>query len=441
MISRGSLAERGAIIAGCIITPALVAFFLPFDSDWIRYGKRLLLTLGLALPLGAAIGFAATWFGFVRWQRRQSVWTTSEEAAALMKQCAVELVTGNAVPALLEAAQKAGQKQEGRVAALYLAERIEQLRREQPAPAAAAAANPVPWKKRLAWGSGLLLSSLTLALLPVFTRLGIPVPAALVVAVLLLPLWVTGIFVSVAGQAGADWWLNAIDLSKLIKQREFKPKLRKPTITTVAGSWHTRRSAHDVPIFRGLLAIILIISTGLYFLREYTADYFLAPTSEAPLPDSAPAPPTTAATPRPTTPPRRVTATPVPTPRVAPPPSDRPQAWNRLEAGGALLEADEQRLRYAGWDIAHIRSVLTEAKPRLDQWHAEQLRDNPRLSGRISFELVLQPYGRISRSTIIASEFDNETFVNGLLDRLDALDFGSGAFDPVTLVLSVDFRP
>lgn len=443
MHSRGIFSERGAIAAGGIVAPTLVATLQPLPPDWLAYFANLAISLAWAIPLAAATGFGLCWFGFERWQKRQLLWTGAEGAAELMRLSAVELVTGNANPTLLASAQKNAANQEGRVAALYLAERVAQLRRAQPV-TDVAVENPVRLLKRIEWTAGLFASSLALALLPAFSRLGLPVSALYVIAFLLVPLWVTAVLTTIAGQPNADHWLNAYKLPKLFKPSA--PKLRKPTVTTVAGSWHTRTSATDVPIFRGLLVTILIIAAGLYFLRDYTGDYFRL---AEPVPELLPEPsqleifataPIAAPPPR-AAPRNPVSAQQAATPSPVEPRLQEPNAWSQLGPRATYLEADREKLRYAGWDYQRIAATLNTAKPRLDSWYFEQLPRNPQLRGRITIGLTLIPSGRIGNAIIVSEDINDAIFVNGLLDRLDALDFGTGAFDPVQVSYSLDFRP
>ena len=438
MLRRIVYIERGAIVGACAIAPLLAAS-TQLGRDQIPQVQQLLAPLIYLAPalalLGAVIGLLvhrAQASGHVRWGGH-------EETTTLLKQGVAELVSGQTDSRLNDAAMAQANAQEGRVAAIYLLSRMAQIRQAQVLKQAWP--NPISWSKRAAWSFNLLLVSACALLVPAAMASGVSWMVFIIPALLLLPIWVTGVLICGLGLSNADSWLRKLP------GREFQPKLKPRGTRTTAGSWHTKESRQDLPIIRGLMIVLLVIAGALYFLREYTGDFFTTDEDLYADQDYAPAqePPEVARIPSraDTSPAARLPAprasTPEPTPDVRV--RSSMEVWSKLPPQGVILQVDANTLAFAGWDTQEVSKAFDQAKQRLNEMYLVYLRDHPGAQGRITLQLNLQPWGGVSDIQTIASEFNDSNFVFALIDRLEAIKLEPGAMDPVPVLLSMDFRP
>lgn len=442
MLRRIVYIERGAIVGACAIAPLLAAL-LQFGSTQIPTIHVLLLPLAWLVP---TLGLIGAVLGAVLHRSHATghiQWGGHDETSTLLKQGVAELVSGQPDSRLNDAAMAQANAQEGRAAAIYLLSRMSQMRQTQIL--SKAWPNPMRWTKRAAWSFNLLLVSATALMIPPGMASGLHWLVFIIPGLLLLPIWVTGILICGLGQKNADSWLRKLP------GREYKPKLKPRGNRTVAGSWHTKESRQDLPIIRGLIIVLLVIAGALYFLREYTGGYFsnaddvyaqIEPQAEST--DQATENTEIAARPAPAQQTSRravAQATPEPTPDLRVKYSM--EAWSRLRPNGFVLQVDTDRLAFHGWNVDEVNSAFTRAKSRLDEQFAVHLREHPATQGRITFQIKLQPWGEVADIEIIASELNDSTFVFALVDHLEAVNIKpeADALDPVTALLSMDFRP
>lgn len=437
MLRRIVYIERGAIVGACAIAPLLAAF-LQVDHTQIPTATDLLFPLTWLMPLLGALGAGLGMLVHRSHATGHIQWGGHEETSTLLKLGVAELVSGQPDARLNDAAMAQANAQEGRASAIYLLNRMAQMRQTQVLERAWP--NPTPWLKRAAWSFNLLLVSMTALMLPPAISSGLSWWVFIVPALLLLPIWVTGILICGLGQKNADSWLRKLP------GREYKPKLKPRANRTVAGSWHTKESRQDLPIIRGLIIVLLVIAGALYFLREYTGGSFSFNEDRyaytEPEPTSAPSPPKTQTAAR-STPAvaRPITQRPAPEPTPDTRVRSSMEVWSKLPPRGVILQVDSNTLAFAGWDIEEVSKAFDQNKKRLDELFNAHLRDHPNSRGRITVQLNLQPWGGVSDIQTVASEFNDSTFVFALIDRLEALKLKAGALDPVPVLLSMDFRP
>ena len=433
MLSRGVFVERGAVIAGCALAP-LLGLALGLDPMTPRHVAGL---AGLML-LMAGTGALAGLFAYRHTVTSGIGWGGLEETSALIKQAAAELVTGHADSRLMETVARNANGQEGRANALYMHVRLAQLR-EAGAYQQKAQPNPVPAWRRSVWSAVLLSSSLCAFASTLAPQFGLPSWTPLVVIAVLAPLWLQAFAVTGLGST------RRLSLPKFRRKdadQDLKVDLRHRQFKTAAGSWHTRPSGPDVPVLKFLMVGILLIAVLLYALREYGPDMLgldprYRPQEIEPEIVTTPPPEVTQATPKPTA---QVT------PRRAAPPPQPPTAstgvlWARVPPRGVALQVSARAMEFAGWDLRYVEAVFAEHKSRLDEWYTRYEHRHPGTAGRISFQMVLQPYGGVSDIRLVDSEMGAQELINGLRDRLEAIDFGRTALDPVPIVLAMDFRP
>ncbi len=440
MLRRIVYIERGAIVGACAIAPLLAAL-VELGSDEIPQVHELLTPLIFLAPLLAALGAAVGLLVHRAHASGHVQWGGAEETTTLLKQGVTELVSGHTDNRLNDAAIAQGNAQEGRVAAIYLLSRMAQIRQAQVLKQAWP--NPIAWTKRAAWSFNLLLVSACALLVPPAMASGVSWIVFIIPALLLLPIWATGVLICGLGQKNADSWLRKLP------GREYQPKLKPRGNRSVAGSWHTKESRQDLPIIRGLMIVLLVIAGALYFLREYTSDFFSADQDDRyAFEEPAPPQPQQNTAERPASvsnsaPAARTAKAPPPPPEPTPDLRVRNsmEIWSKLPPQGVILQVDANTLAFAGWDTREVSNAFDQAKQRLDQMFAVHLRDHPGTQGRITLQLNLQPWGGVSDIQTIASEFNDSTFVFALIDRLEAIKLKPGALDPVPVLLSMDFRP
>lgn len=444
MLSRWTYIERGTIISALAIGPWIAIAFTGGDLGHMAL-PELLIRFAIAAPVLALIGAGLSIWLHKRLAVRGIEWGGYEETAALLKQAGSELVTGKPDEKLLGSANRQTDNQDGRATGVYLYNRIAQLRqldsfRRKARP------NPIPLAKRILWtlllalmaGATLLGASVLTAKLPMLTRL--------IVSLALVPLFITAVLIVGLGLRSADAWLYKI--AGLRAPTRSTVKLRKRDVRSAAGQWHVQNRGPDIPLFRVVLGVICLIAIGLYVLREYDDEIFgsdpIVVESLSEPADIAAQRPAAVATPRPR-------ATPAPRSSSASPPAPRPRRaepevrigdlWKRLGGNGTLIQADPTALGYAGWSIDSLRQAFARYKQdRLDEWYILHVREHPHDAGKVTFRLTLQPYGHISDIQLLASQIGDSGFTNGLIDRLEAIELGSTALDPVTVTLAYDFR-
>lgn len=442
MLSRQTYIERGVTITALGIAPLLVAALgKPVES--LAELSAPLRTLAMLVPGMIVIGILGGLFTYRRKLRGALNWGGMEETAALLKQAAGEFVVGKADNKLIGQAHRATEGQEGRAAGYYCYARIQELRKSETIKRSHSA-NPVSLGKRILWTLILLICVALYLAWPAAHLLGLSHSVILAAAAALAPITLTALLILGLGITGADGWLVAIGHLRLPK-REYKPRLRKREVASAAGNWHKRESGRRIPVIRWVFGLIILTAGGVFFLRNY-GDTLLA--QFQPLPP----PPQVAETTPP--PPARPISTPAPkaTPahRAATPPPRRTNPADRqlqaaidarIPSNGILITANLDELAFAGWDARHLDTVLAGYKrDRLDEWYQIYLQRTPFARGKVVFRVTLLAQGRVGEVRKISSDLADD-FVYGLIDRLQAMDLGSSALDPVTIVLAMDFQP
>jgi len=88
-----------------------------------------------------------------------------------------------------------------------------------------------------------------------------------------------------------------------------------------------------------------------------------------------------------------------------------------------------------------ITMVMEGNKSRIFNFYNRYLRKDPTLAGKIVFELVIDPSGRVVRVKILSSELNSPELESKLTALLKSLNFGSKDVDETTVEYPIDFLP
>ena len=107
------------------------------------------------------------------------------------------------------------------------------------------------------------------------------------------------------------------------------------------------------------------------------------------------------------------------------------QATSRSSGGG----------NGGGRSEEEVRLVLERAKASLYTLYNRELRKNPLLKGKVMFELVIEPSGKVSSVKVVSSQLAAPELEKKLVARLKSLNFGSCDVARTTTKWAVAFLP
>jgi len=88
-----------------------------------------------------------------------------------------------------------------------------------------------------------------------------------------------------------------------------------------------------------------------------------------------------------------------------------------------------------------MRKVMDQSKGAMFNIYNRALRKDPTLEGKVVFEMVIEPNGRISSAKIVSSELETPALESKLLARIKLINFGSQDVKQTKLIFSFDFLP
>lgn len=88
-----------------------------------------------------------------------------------------------------------------------------------------------------------------------------------------------------------------------------------------------------------------------------------------------------------------------------------------------------------------IRRVMDSNKGAIFALYNRALRSNPLLEGRLVFEMVIHPDGRITELKLISSELGDEELTRRILSRIRLIEFGQDEVLSTRVNYSFDFLP
>lgn len=88
-----------------------------------------------------------------------------------------------------------------------------------------------------------------------------------------------------------------------------------------------------------------------------------------------------------------------------------------------------------------IRKVMDKNKAAIFAIYNRELRKNPTLEGKVVFNMVIEPNGKVSSASIVSSELDDPALERKLLARVRLINFGAKDALQTTLNYAIDFLP
>lgn len=91
--------------------------------------------------------------------------------------------------------------------------------------------------------------------------------------------------------------------------------------------------------------------------------------------------------------------------------------------------------------IEEIRRVFDTNKGAIFAIYNRTLRSNPALQGEVVLELVIDPNGRVVECKVVASEIEDQTMIDKIVNRIRLFDFGTRDVKTTTIRYPVHFLP
>lgn len=110
-------------------------------------------------------------------------------------------------------------------------------------------------------------------------------------------------------------------------------------------------------------------------------------------------------------------------------------------ATGAGAEAKKQKARGGNRSEEHMRKVMDKNKSAMFSIYNRALRKDPTLEGKVVFDMIIEPNGRISSAKIVSSDLNNPALEAKLLSRIKLINFGAQEVKQTKLIFSFDFLP
>lgn len=108
-------------------------------------------------------------------------------------------------------------------------------------------------------------------------------------------------------------------------------------------------------------------------------------------------------------------------------------AWGNQAAAG---EVD-----YSGRSSESVRRVMDANKGAIFSIYNRALRKDASLSGKVLFNMIIEPSGAISSISLVSSELTDEALVNKILARIRLINFGAEPVEQTNVNYSFDFLP
>ncbi len=109
--------------------------------------------------------------------------------------------------------------------------------------------------------------------------------------------------------------------------------------------------------------------------------------------------------------------------------------------GENLAAASEKARRTKGRSDADIRRMMEQHKDAIFAIYNRELRKDPTLEGKVTFEIVIQPNGRVTSVKVVSSELGNKSLERKISSRIRLINFGAKDAAVTTLKYSFNFLP
>ncbi|TGD75635.1 AgmX/PglI C-terminal domain-containing protein [Mangrovimicrobium sediminis] len=114
---------------------------------------------------------------------------------------------------------------------------------------------------------------------------------------------------------------------------------------------------------------------------------------------------------------------------------------NANAAGSANSRGKGQSASLGGRSDAAIRQVMDRNKGAIFAVYNRALREDPLLQGKLVFEMVIEPDGRISSLTLVSSELQDADLTQKILTRIRMINFGTQNVRATRVNYAFDFLP
>jgi hypothetical protein len=86
-----------------------------------------------------------------------------------------------------------------------------------------------------------------------------------------------------------------------------------------------------------------------------------------------------------------------------------------------------------------VRKRMEESKGKIFALYNKELRNNPSMHGRLLTEYEIAASGKIIKFSIVHSDLNNSVLEDAIIQEIEKIDFGQGAYKPITIHYSFDF--
>ena len=119
------------------------------------------------------------------------------------------------------------------------------------------------------------------------------------------------------------------------------------------------------------------------------------------------------------------------------------QVESKLDDATEVAKAarDQQQREKSFRTDKSIQKKMNAVKGSIDRIYQRALRKDPTLQGTVTFEIVIEPDGRVSSAKIISSELNDEDLHRKLLVKIRSINFGASNVLATTLKYTFEFFP
>jgi Domain of unknown function (DUF4124) len=88
-----------------------------------------------------------------------------------------------------------------------------------------------------------------------------------------------------------------------------------------------------------------------------------------------------------------------------------------------------------------VRKKIEESKGKIYALYSKELKNNPSIRGKFVTKYVIAASGKIIQFSIVHSDLNSNALERAIIQEIEKIDFGQGAFKPITIHYSFDFAP
>lgn len=114
-------------------------------------------------------------------------------------------------------------------------------------------------------------------------------------------------------------------------------------------------------------------------------------------------------------------------------------------SGAAMANATQaaasDAVDYSGRSAESVRRIMDANKGAIFAIYNRALRKDPSLSGKVLFQLLVEPSGAVAEIKLLSSELADQALVSKILSRIKMINFGSEPVEQTEVNYSFDFLP